>query len=91
MTKDQRLKAMGKVISACQQIKDRKPLADAVREIVRQLAEDEAAHREAARVEHAANVTKKPGSVPNPLLSGEGPEVSPGANERQQGPSRDPD
>jgi CHASE3 domain sensor protein len=59
MTKDQRLKAMGKVISACQQIKDKKPLAEAVRKIVDDLRAEEKAHREAAAAEHTANLVMK--------------------------------
>lgn len=61
MTKAHRVKAMGRVIQACQQIKDKKPLAEAVRKIVDDLRADEKAFKEQARIEHAANFATKHG------------------------------
>lgn len=59
MTKAQRVKAMGRVIQACQQIKDKKPLAEAVRQIVDELRAEEAAFRVQARIEHEACIAAK--------------------------------
>lgn len=59
MTKDQRLKAMGKILDACQKIKDKKPLAEAVRKIVDELHASEKAHKEASAAENAANLAAK--------------------------------
>lgn len=66
MTKDQRLKAFGQILDACQKIKDKKPLAEAVRKIVDDLREAEKTHRQQAAAEHAANLLMKiDGARPN--------------------------
>jgi hypothetical protein len=59
MTKEHRVKAMGRVITACQQFKDKKPLAEAVRQIVEELRAEEAEFRVKARAEHEANLAAK--------------------------------
>jgi hypothetical protein len=60
VTKEQRRKAMNRVIDACQKIKDKKPLAEAVRKIVDELRAQEKAHREAVAAEIAAKDSKPP-------------------------------
>lgn len=62
MSKAQRIRAMGLVIAAT--ARNRKAdaeLADAVREIVDQLAKDEAAFRESERAAHEAATAAKAG------------------------------
>lgn len=59
MTKEHRVKAMGRVIDSAGKIKDKAHLGDAVRKIVSELSQEEKAFREAAKAEHEANIAKK--------------------------------
>lgn len=74
MTKAHRVRAMGSVIAACNQFKDKKPLAEAVRKIVDDLRAEEVAFKEQARAENAANVEAKKGRQPE-QLSGDDQEL----------------
>jgi CHASE3 domain sensor protein len=59
MSKEHRVKAMAKVINACARIKDKKPLAEAVRAIVNDMFAEEAEFRELERAKHAENAARK--------------------------------
>ena len=66
MTKEMRVKAMGRVIAAADKYKkDKAALGDAVREIVDQLQTEESVNRGAAQAENEANLAKKRGVESN--------------------------